>query len=272
MLCPDCGSNNPPIARFCHHCGTSLAPSRRIPWALLTTIGTIGLLGTILVFISLNGRAPGSGGGTPTSTRVASLTPVPTAIPPTPTTPTFTPAPTTAPSCTYIVRPPDTLYVIAERFNTTVSAIAEVNGITNVNQIYVGQRLVIPNCKTPPPSTPTPILATMTHSPTSVSTIPVKVGIGAYVRVAGTGGIGLRFRSGPGVDYITWRIIPDGEILYITGGPEMANGVAWWRAVDQTGLVGWAAERSMVPVKPPAWTPQPDRTPDVRELIPTPER
>jgi len=48
MLCPDCGSNNPPIARFCHHCGAALAPRRRIPWALVAAIGTIGLLGTVL--------------------------------------------------------------------------------------------------------------------------------------------------------------------------------------------------------------------------------
>ena len=44
----------------------------------------------------------------------------------------------------YIVRSGDTLSQIALNFNTTVSAIANLNGITNVNLIYTGQRLIIP--------------------------------------------------------------------------------------------------------------------------------
>lgn len=44
----------------------------------------------------------------------------------------------------YIVQPGDTLSAIAWRFGTTVWAIAQANGIWNVNLIYVGQRLYIP--------------------------------------------------------------------------------------------------------------------------------
>ncbi len=44
----------------------------------------------------------------------------------------------------YVVRPGDTLYSIAARFNTTVEAIMAVNRIINPNFIYVGQRLIIP--------------------------------------------------------------------------------------------------------------------------------
>lgn len=81
----------------------------------------------------------------------------PTATPTTPV-PTATPGPTPTPGpnqCVYVVKPGDTLYSIARRFGTTVSAIAQANNITNVNQIYVGQRLVIPDCvpTTPPPTT-----------------------------------------------------------------------------------------------------------------------
>ena len=45
---------------------------------------------------------------------------------------------------TYVVKPGDTLTVIAIRFGTTVAAIASANNITNINNISVGQVLIIP--------------------------------------------------------------------------------------------------------------------------------
>ena len=45
---------------------------------------------------------------------------------------------------TYKVRSGDTLSEIAKRYGTTVSAIANLNGISNPNLIYVGQALQIP--------------------------------------------------------------------------------------------------------------------------------
>jgi LysM repeat protein len=44
----------------------------------------------------------------------------------------------------YVVRWGDTLADIAWRFNRSPWAIAEANRITNLNRIYAGQRLVIP--------------------------------------------------------------------------------------------------------------------------------
>lgn len=81
----------------------------------------------------------------------------PTATPTTP--PNTTPTPTSPPtgSQVYIVQRGDTLSAIARRFNTTVSAIAQANGISNINLIYVGQRLTIPGSNPQPtPPTPTP--------------------------------------------------------------------------------------------------------------------
>ncbi len=61
---------------------------------------------------------------------------------------------------TYTVQEGDTLSAIAERFNTTVEAIAEANNITDPNLIYVGQVLTIPGdddgSALPPTSTPEP--------------------------------------------------------------------------------------------------------------------
>lgn len=70
--------------------------------------------------------------------------------------PTATPTPSTD-QCVYTVQQGDTLFSIAQHFNTTVSDIAQANGLTNVNQIYTGQKLVIPDCQSddgsePPPS------------------------------------------------------------------------------------------------------------------------
>jgi LysM repeat protein len=46
----------------------------------------------------------------------------------------------------YVVRWGDTLTKIARRFGTSVWAICRANNIWNPNYIYVGQRLVIPDC------------------------------------------------------------------------------------------------------------------------------
>ena len=44
----------------------------------------------------------------------------------------------------YTIQKGDTLSAIAQRYGTTVQAIAEANGITDVNKIYVGDSLNIP--------------------------------------------------------------------------------------------------------------------------------
>ncbi len=45
---------------------------------------------------------------------------------------------------TYTVRAGDTLSAIAARYGVSQAALAQANGITNPNRIYVGQRLIIP--------------------------------------------------------------------------------------------------------------------------------
>ncbi len=58
---------------------------------------------------------------------------------------------------TYVVQRGDTLSLIARRYDTTVRAVAELNGVANPNLIFVGQRLLIPSAgdsPPPPPSSP----------------------------------------------------------------------------------------------------------------------
>jgi len=73
---------------------------------------------------------------------------IPVALPaPATSTPSPTPIIVTATpgaGTTYIVRPGDTLYRIAVRFNLSPAAIAQANGIVNVNLIQAGQELIIP--------------------------------------------------------------------------------------------------------------------------------
>ncbi|MDP9180584.1 MAG: polysaccharide deacetylase family protein [Chloroflexota bacterium] len=75
--------------------------------------------------------------------------------------PTNTPRPGEEPTIppsqqTYTVQAGDTMYSIAARFGTSVTAIAQANGISDPAQINVGQVLVIPLAagQTPAPSTP----------------------------------------------------------------------------------------------------------------------
>ncbi|MGI6588716.1 MAG: peptidoglycan-binding protein [Peptococcia bacterium] len=58
----------------------------------------------------------------------------------------------------YVVQAGDTLSSIAQKFGTTVEAIARANNITNPNLIFVGQVLTIPGAAVPPtpPVTPPP--------------------------------------------------------------------------------------------------------------------
>jgi LysM repeat protein len=87
-------------------------------------------------------QIPAAGG--PTVVRVVETTPTPSAGTPIGTAP---PVPTPVPSSghfEYMVQRYDTLFSLALRFNTTVSAIVTLNGLPDANQIRVGQVLMIP--------------------------------------------------------------------------------------------------------------------------------
>jgi LysM repeat protein len=89
--------------------------------------------------------------------------------------PTAAPRPTLVPPGSPITPPPpgtaiyqvsrgDTLAAIASRFNTTVPAIVQLNGITNPNRIFAGQRILVPTSGLPgqliPPTQPPAVTRT----------------------------------------------------------------------------------------------------------------
>ncbi len=168
------------------------------------------------------------------------------------------------------------IWFLYPRFSGPTQPTPEPTPGAVVAELITATPVLIPTASPAPTEVAKELPATVPPSPSATPipptpTLPVKVESGVYAKVVGTGAFGLRFRSGPGQDYVTWRILPEGEILKVTGGPQEADGVIWWRAVDQTGLVGWAAEQYLVPVPPPAWTPAPERTPDLTQITLTPE-
>jgi len=80
-------------------------------------------------------------------------TPVPTT--PAPTTPVPTPTPLPTGQVTHVVQRGENLFRIAQRYGTTVAAVASANGIANPALIYVGQVLTISSSGAQPSPQPT---------------------------------------------------------------------------------------------------------------------
>ncbi len=118
---------------------------------------------------------------------VAAPTFVPTAVPTSqlvvPTlfipTPVSQLPPSTAPVSTYVIQPGDTLYLIAVRFNTTITTLARLNNIVNPNVIYWGQRINVPSGA----NTGVPPVATAVIFPTASGPLPPTVTAGPSLRV-----------------------------------------------------------------------------------------
>ena len=103
----------------------------------------------------------------------------------------------------------DTLGAIASRLGTSVSALAETNGITNLNLITVGQRLVVPSGATAPT---TPVNNTPPTAPAPTATPPAAGGgtgtwppapsssSGTYIVEPGDSLLGIALRHGTTLD------------------------------------------------------------------------
>jgi len=110
-----------------------------------------------------------------------------------------------------------------------------------------------------PANTPTPL--TLPDTPGSASATPNSgdsqggIAKGVYVQISGTGGEGLRLRSGPGVKYDPLFLGMEAEVYQVKDGPKDADGYTWWFLVapyDQNRK-GWAASKYLTIVaSPPA--------------------
>jgi LysM repeat protein len=162
---------------------------------------TVGVLATVYgsntdAIIQANGLTPSAlirvGQGLVIPVRLsAPATSTPTATPITPLV-TATPITSGTSGNTYIVQRGDTLGRIAARFNTTIATLAQLNGITNPNTIFVGQRLIIPGAgQGGIQVTPPVIVVTATSVPATQNTYVVQPGDTLF-RIA------LRFRISMG--------------------------------------------------------------------------
>ena len=120
--------------------------------------------------------------GTPTPLHSDTPTPTATDLPPTATA-TVTPTPTATP-IVHVVRQGDTLLAIANFYGLSVSILETLNGISDPNDINIGQALLIPTY-TPIPPTAT-FLPTITPTPTPSDTPTPQLPPGStYTVVAG---------------------------------------------------------------------------------------
>jgi hypothetical protein len=111
-------------------------------------------------------------------------------------------------------------------------------------------------------STATPIIPTATPTLTPTATPPPldlplpppgDISIDAYVQVTGTGGDGLRLRTGPGLDREVRLLGLEDEVFLVEDGPQSVDGFSWWfiRGLFDDSRRGWAVANYLRVVQNP---------------------
>lgn len=92
---------------------------------------------------------------------------------------------------------------------------------------------------------PTMVLANETPSPPATEQrTPDR-----WMKVSDTGALGLRSRSGPGLNYETTGVFDEGAELRVIDGPQEADGIVWWKLESESGVTGWAAGNFLKPIE-----------------------
>jgi hypothetical protein len=101
---------------------------------------------------------------------------------------------------------------------------------------------------TQPAPTPTVVDASA-NTPAPVDGIAV----GMFVQITGTGGDGLRLRSGPGTANPPRFLGYEAEVFRVKDGPTFADGFTWWflEAPYDPNRAGWAVATYLAVVTPP---------------------
>lgn len=70
------------------------------------------------------------------------------------------------------------------------------------------------------------------------------IGVGSFVKVVGTKGLGLNIRNSPGRGQTINFLALDAEMFEVVGGPEVIDDLIWWqlKAPYDANRTGWAAE------------------------------
>jgi hypothetical protein len=79
------------------------------------------------------------------------------------------------------------------------------------------------------------------------------IGIGAYVQISGTGGVGLRIRSAPGISSTPQFVAMENEVFSIIDGPIVMDDITWWllEASYDKNRQGWAAGQYLAVINQP---------------------
>ena len=82
---------------------------------------------------------------------------------------------------------------------------------------------------------------------------PGEIYPGAFVKITGTGGNGLRLRMEPGLESEILWIGEEAEVLSVQGGPVEADGFTWWlmESSADNNRQGWAVSDYLVVVDTP---------------------
>lgn len=178
-LCPQCGTPVSTRATTCAICGYDFTAAmqaeqkvqaaareeaaQRPVLAIAVAVTTIVVL-VLIAALYVRNRSDAIAALTPTITPTSTRTPTPLPSPTATVTPLFTPTP--GPPREYKVQPGDTIFYIADIFQTSYVDILAFNGLTENSILKVGQKILIPAPTPTPTAGPTPPAVTAVFSPT----------------------------------------------------------------------------------------------------------
>ena len=126
-----------------------------------------------------------------------------------------------------------------------------LNGITYQQQVTATEKAsleIIPAGQIPTADTSLLVI-------TPTSTLPPQAEVNGvtlqkFIKIEGTGGVGLRIRSNPGVEAEVVFLANESEVFIVIGGPEEKDGMYWWQLSTpyDESRSGWASADYLVAV------------------------